>query len=120
GIAMLLGVVLYRATGHWLGAAGIEPAPASAGQRLHSRRLFVAALVIVAGVIAATTLGAFPLNVVQVASLTGALMVATAVLFFGGVLLFGGLSAAERKRTAVIGLFLVAAAVFWAGYEQAG
>jgi len=120
GIAMLLGVVQYRVTARWLGDAGLAPAPSSAAQRLHSKRLLLAGLVITGVVVGAAALGAFPLNVVQVAQLAGWLMVVLAVVFFGAVLVFGGLTSLERKRTAVIALFLVAAAVFWAGYEQAG
>jgi POT family proton-dependent oligopeptide transporter len=59
-------------------------------------------------------------EVLHLASAAGILMVALAIVFFGSIWMFGGLSVIEKKRVAVIALFLVCSAVFWAGYEQAG
>jgi POT family proton-dependent oligopeptide transporter len=43
-----------------------------------------------------------------------------AVVFFGSLFLSGSLTAAEKKSVAVIAIFFLCAALFWAGYEQAG
>ncbi len=48
----------------------------------------------------------------------GTAMFALAVFFFGYVLFFAGLDAAERKRVGVIVIFFLCAAMFWAGFEQ--
>ena len=45
-------------------------------------------------------------------------MIALAVAFFGYILLFAKLSSEERKRVAVIAIFFLFAAIFWAGFEQ--
>src|SRR5689334_10717546 len=41
-----------------------------------------------------------------------------AVLFFAGILAFGGLNAVEKKRVVVIFLLFAGAALFWTGFEQ--
>jgi proton-dependent oligopeptide transporter, POT family len=119
-VAMTLGLIQYRATGHWLGDAGLAPQAASERDRRRSRRLFVAGIVVLAAVVAAAASGAVHVDVLELASGAGILMGLLAVVFFGAVLGFGGLSAAERKRVVVIAVFFLAAALFWAGYEQAG
>jgi len=120
GIAMVIGLVQYQWTQHWLGDSGVAPAPATSAERLRSRRLLTAGLVVLAVLVAATALNLLPLDVVQVASVSQWLGALVAVLFFGAIIAFGGLTAIERKRVAVIALFFVCAALFWAGYEQAG
>jgi POT family proton-dependent oligopeptide transporter len=120
GVAMILGLIQYRATGHWLGEAGLYPNPATEAERLRSKRLLIAGLVALGGIGGAALAGLIPITVLQAASLVGILMIAMAIAFFGGVLLFGRLAAAERKRVLVIAIFFLCAALFWAGYEQAG
>ncbi len=120
GIGMTLGLIQYRATGKWLGAAGLAPAPAPARERKRAQRLLQGSLVLLAIVVLLAVLGLVHLNVVQLAGAAGAVMVALAVVFFGSVFLFGKLSSAEKKSVAVIAIFFVCAALFWAGYEQAG
>ena len=120
GIGMVLGLIQYRATGKWLGNAGLAPHPAAPREAKRAQRLLVGSLVLLAVIVLLAVLGVVHLNVVQLAGATGAVMIALAVVFFGTVLLFGKLSAAERKSVAVIAIFFVCAALFWAGYEQAG
>ena len=120
GVAMILGLLQYRATAHWLGDAGLRPNAASEAQRRRGWWLLAAGVVLALAVIIAGALGVVHINVLGLASAAGILMVALAIIFFGSVFLFGELSAIEKKRVAVIALFLVCAAVFWAGYEQAG
>ena len=119
GLAMLIGLVNYRFTGHHLGEAGKLPQQSSSRQRRRDWQL----VMIVGGLLtlgAALLLsGAIGVNVIQAARALGTLMVAFAVAFFGYVLLFGGLDKTERGRVIVIALFFVLAALFWAGYEQA-
>jgi len=47
-------------------------------------------------------------------------VVVLAVLYFGGIVLFGKLTRLERNRVIVIFLLFVGAAIFWSGFEQAG
>lgn len=119
-VAMTLGVIQYRATGHWLGSAGLKPQAGTDRERRRSRRLFLAGIVLLGAVVVATASGAVHLDVFELASAGGILMGALAVIVFGGVLAFGGLSGTERKRVLVIAVFFLSSAIFWAGYEQAG
>ena len=120
GIGMVLGLIQYRATGKWLGNAGLAPHPAPPRERRRSQRLLQGSLVLLGIIVLLAALGVLRMDVVQLAGATGAVMIALAIAFFGSVLLFGKLSTAEKKSVAVIAIFFVCAALFWAGYEQAG
>ena len=120
GIAMALGLVQYRATGHWLGEAGLLPQVASERERRRAWGILIASVTLLGIAVAVAAAGAVHLDVMQLASAAGTVMVTLAVAFFGSVLLFGRLTAAEKKRVVVIALFFICAALFWAGYEQAG
>jgi POT family proton-dependent oligopeptide transporter len=45
---------------------------------------------------------------------------AIGALYFASVFLFGKLNGLEKRRTAVLVILLIASAVFWSGFEQAG
>jgi len=120
GVAMIIGLVQYRGTAGWLGTTGLAAQPASVAGRRRSWRLFAAGLVLLGAVVLACLLGVIRLSAMQLAGAAGTVMVALAVAFFGAMFLFGGLSAAEKKRVAVIAIFFICSALFWAGYEQAG
>ena len=120
GIGMVLGLIQYQLTGKWLGDAGVAPHPATPSEHQRARRLLTGSLAALAVLVLLASVGVLPLNVVQLANVTGAAMIALAIAFFGNVLLFGKLTTAEKKSVAVIAIFFVCAAVFWAGYEQAG
>jgi POT family proton-dependent oligopeptide transporter len=120
GVGMVLGLIQYHLTGKWLGEAGLVPHPAAPRERQRARRMLTGSLVVLGILVLLASLGLLPIGVVQLANLTGVAMIALAIAFFGTVLLFGKLSGAEKKSVAVIAIFFVCAAVFWAGYEQAG
>jgi proton-dependent oligopeptide transporter, POT family len=120
GVAMIFGLFQYRATAHWLGDAGVEPNPATDAQRRRGWWMFGAGIALIVGVVAAAATGALHVNVLELAGTAGIVMIALAIVFFGSIFLFGHLQPIEKKRVAVIALFLICSAVFWAGYEQAG
>jgi POT family proton-dependent oligopeptide transporter len=120
GVGMVLGLIQYRLTGKWLGDAGLVPHPAPPRERARARRLLTSALVVLGVLVLVASFGLLPIGIVELANLAGIAMIALAIVFFGNVLLFGKLSGAEKKAVAVIAIFFVCAAVFWAGYEQAG
>ena len=120
GIGMVLGLIQYRVTGNWLGTIGLAPHPAPAPDRKRAQRLLQGGLVLLGILVLLAALGVLHMDVVQLAGATGAAMVALAIVFFGSVLLFGKLTTPEKKSVAVIAIFFVCAALFWAGYEQAG
>ena len=117
GLFMGFGVLQYKLTEHYLGQAGLTPSTTPLErQRGWKAVLIGAAVVAVVGV--ALFFGWVPISVTLLAQVFGAAMIALAFAFFGYVLLFSKLSAEERKRVAVIAIFFLCAAVFWAGFEQ--
>ncbi len=125
GVGMVLGLVQYKLGGKYLGNAGLrgtETADAAGAARAR-RQLGVGALVVVgvAALLAALAVtGVLPVTLFGVAQGAGYFMLALALVYFGSVLLFGGLTSAERKRVVLIFVFFLAAVLFWAGFEQAG
>jgi POT family proton-dependent oligopeptide transporter len=118
GLAMLIGVVQYKLTEKYLGNKGMAAHGGGESERRRGWQLVTAGLVVVALVGLAMFLGMIPVNVTTLAQAFGTAMIALAVFFFGYVLIFAKLSAEERKRVAVIAIFFVCAAIFWAGFEQ--
>jgi len=57
---------------------------------------------------------------VAIAGVSNTVIAIVALLFFGYVLLFGGLDTAQKKKVLVIMILFVFSAVFWSGFEQAG
>jgi len=119
-IAMVVGLVQYRLTGRWLGAAGAPPA--SAPERRRAARQLLAAIVLAGLALIALhwAVRVWHLSLTALASGAGIAMLALAAGYLGWLLSSHGLTAGERRRVLVIALFFVCAALFWAGYEQAG
>jgi POT family proton-dependent oligopeptide transporter len=111
GIGMVLGVIQYQLTGGTLGDVGLTPHPAPRAEVKRAQRLLVGALVVAGAILLATVLGGLKMDVVSLAHVTGAAMIALAILFFGMVLLSGSISRPEKQRVAVIALFFVCAAL---------
>ena len=118
GAAMLIGVLQYKMTEHYLGDAGAAP-KSTPEERTRGWKMvyggggavIIAALLIFTGVI--------PVTVTALAQAFGTAMIALAFFFFGYVLFFADLTKAERGRVGVIAIFFLCAAMFWAGFEQA-
>jgi POT family proton-dependent oligopeptide transporter len=125
GIGMVLGLIQYRIGGKYLGDAGLRRAETvdRAGDARAKRQLAMGALVVVAVILILAALGAtgvLPVTLVGVAQGAGYFMLALAIVYFGSVLLFGGLTTVEKKRVVLIFVFFLSAVLFWAGFEQAG
>jgi POT family proton-dependent oligopeptide transporter len=121
GIGMVLGLLQYRLGGKYLGSAGLRAA--QPGDRVAVRRLAVAVVAAIAAaalLVALEAAGVLRLTLLGVAQSTGFFMAVLAVVYFSSVLLFGKLSATEKKRVVLIFVFFLAAVLFWSGYEQAG
>ena len=119
GAAMLIGVLQYRMTEHYLGDAGLAPQGVTdAERRAGWRNVMLGAAVV--GVLALLLYtGTVPVSITALAQLFATGMVALGFLFFIYVFIFGGLDSDEKKRVALIGVFFLCAALFWAGFEQA-
>src|SRR6185436_2281800 len=64
--------------------------------------------------------GVLPITPTQIANAAGTLLLVTTVVFFAWLFFSGDWTPAERKRLYVIGVFFLAAALFWSEFEQAG
>jgi POT family proton-dependent oligopeptide transporter len=125
GVGMVLGLIQYQLGARHLGSAGLrgtEPANASAHRRAKRQlRNGILILIAVGAAMAAGQLtGILRMSLVGVAQGTGFFILGLAILYFASVLLFGGLSRAEKGRIVLIFVFFLAAVLFWAGFEQAG
>jgi POT family proton-dependent oligopeptide transporter len=123
GVGMVLGLIQYRLGYGYLKDAGLYRDEARATRPDAVRKGLmgvglVAAIAIV--IMLLSNAGVMTVTIEGAARATGVIILGIAVLFFGSVLLFGGLDAADRKRIVVIFLLFVGAALFWAGFEQAG
>ena len=123
GFGMVIGLIQYQLGAKYLGTAGLEPVPAAspeAAEALARRTQLVAVL----GVAALLVFGVLSyrgvIDVTQVADAAGYVLLAITVVFFGWLFFGGDWTPAERKRLYVIGLFFLAAAIFWSLFEQAG
>jgi POT family proton-dependent oligopeptide transporter len=117
GLFMAFGVIQFKLTERYLGHAGLPPSTNAEERRRGWKAVAIGGAVVVAGA-GAMFLGYVPVNVTTLAQAFGAAMIALAFAFFGYVLLFAKLSGEERKRVAVIAIFFLCAAIFWAGFEQ--
>jgi POT family proton-dependent oligopeptide transporter len=126
GVGMVLGLIQYSWGGRYLGNAGELKDEARSTQQptAGARRTLIRAVQALLGLIlivaALGSAGAVRLSLVGFVDSTGVFIVALAAAFLLYVALFGGLSAAERRRVAVIAVCFTAAACFWSGFEQAG
>ncbi|HEV8118465.1 MAG TPA: peptide MFS transporter [Thermoanaerobaculia bacterium] len=124
GIGMILGLIQYRAGGKYLGNAGLRRPEPSSREAASARRKLVIGVGVFAALVAATlaaqALGILHLSLYGTAKATGFFMLGLAIVYFGAIVLFSGLSSAEKKRIVLIFVFFMAAVLFWAGFEQAG
>ena len=125
GVGMVLGLVQYSLGGKHLGAAGqLKGETQSAEARRRAGRSLVRAIEAVVGLAlilgALQAIGAIHITLVGFVDSTGVFIVLLAAVFLLYVVLFGGLTPAEKKRIGVIAACFLAAACFWSGFEQAG
>ncbi|MEO8189117.1 MAG: peptide MFS transporter [Acidobacteriota bacterium] len=125
GIGMVLGLIQYRFGAKYLGTAGLRRPEESTiiADRGARRSLAIGAAVVFAVIVLFAALhmaGMIRLDLYGVAKGTGYFMLGLAILYFSSLLLFAKITAAEKKRIAVIFVFFMAAVLFWAGFEQAG
>ena len=64
--------------------------------------------------------GAITIDALSLARVSTYIIAAIAALYFAAVYAFGELSLVEKKCVAVIIILVIAEAVFWSGFEQAG
>jgi len=119
GLAMALGLGLYKIQEKYLGDAGLHPHPTSPAERERGFKILwgvLAAAVLLVGLVFA---GVIALDVTTLAKFAGYAMSSLGVIYFASVLIFADLTKEERAKVGVIAIFFLCAAMFWAGFEQA-
>jgi len=121
-VGMLLGLIQFALTRHYLGIAGIAPGepqtdPAKTRIAWIGVLVLTGAMVIVAG---AAILGYLRIDAVSLLKSSSWAMLAFTVGYFAYLLFFAGLDTVEKKRVLVMIALFAACAVFWAGFEQTG
>ncbi|HEV7714748.1 MAG TPA: oligopeptide:H+ symporter, partial [Steroidobacteraceae bacterium] len=121
-VGMLLGLIQFAMTRHYLGAAGIAPGAslAALGNTRNAWFVVVGLTLAMLAVVGAAISGSLHLDPVALLSGSFWAMVAFTVVYFVYLLFFAGLDMAERKRVFVMIALFVACAMFWAGFEQTG
>ena len=125
GIGMAFGLIQYRMMNHHLGDIGLEPnikSDTSEFESTGSTKLGLLFLLGTVGIISVLQLtGRIDLlTATGLAEATIIIICIIALGFFSYVLLAGGLTLPEKKRVGVIFILVLAAAVFWSGFEQHG
>jgi len=125
GVGMTFGLVQYVLGRRRLGTAGLRPAPGSspaAAAKLKQQAvvwlgggtvLLVALGLAIAG-------GVLPVTAEQITNAYGYLLLIVTIALFGWLFLAGDWTPVERKRLYVIGVYFIAACLFWSVFEQAG
>ena len=121
-IGMLLGLVQFAMTRHFLGHAGVDPGMTHADPAATRRAWWMVAAV-VAAIVAIVLLaigGRVHIDPVDLLENSFWAISAFAAGYFAYLLFFAGLETVERKRVLVMLALFIACAMFWAGFEQAG
>ncbi|MBM0104136.1 peptide MFS transporter [Steroidobacter sp. S1-65] len=114
-IGMLLGLVQFQVTKHYLGTSGVVPMGQPA-----SWTPVIGFVVVVVVLMAAALLGYMQPDPVVISEGLNWALVALAAGYFAYLLFFAGLETDERKRVVAMIALFIACAMFWAGFEQAG
>lgn len=114
---MLLGLVQFVATRHYLGARGVtRETDATQG----SWTPVVILGLVIAALIGLALYGSLQIDANAISDAATWVFSALALGYFGYLLLFAGLQGDERKRVYVMLALFIGSAVFWAGFEQMG
>ena len=125
GIGMVAGLIQYIVTGKYLGQAGLHPGTSGDPEkdrrqkRLGSLAIAGFLLILVAFALLVST-RVIHITPEQISDGLGWVLIGISVVVFSWMILGKGWSTIERKRAGAIFVLFVAAALFWAIYEQAG
>lgn len=125
GVGMLLGLAFYIIRSKpTLGNIGLEPTkhpdPVVQSKRETQVKLMLAiGLGILALIIILAATGVIIIDAQVFGEYMAYVLVGLAVLYFAYLFIAGGLNGNETKRVLVIAVLFVAAAIFWAAFEQA-
>jgi POT family proton-dependent oligopeptide transporter len=114
---MLLGLVQFLKTRHYLGTCGV----ALAADARRGTWLPIVIFLVAIGVLAVLAVtGTIRLNANVISSVASGLIGVLAVAYFTYLIFFAGLTREERNRAYVLIALFMGCAIFFAGYEQMG
>ena len=125
GVGMLIGLAWFAARSKsTLGDLGTQPTrdPDPVKQRRSEtiiKATLIGGLTVLVIVIVLAATGTILLNPKSIGAYMTYVLVGVAVVYFGYIFIFGGLTGDEKKRVGVIFILFVFAAIFWAAFEQA-
>ncbi len=119
GVGMILGLAQYVLDNKYLGEVG-QTAPAVSAQTLQAQWVLGIGSGVIGLVVLLVLTGLLALDVKVLAAGAGVVIVALALLYFGFLLVAGGLNQLERKRVLAVAALFIFSALFWSGFEQAG
>ena len=124
GVLMVFGLIQYKVFQRHLGNAGLHVSGAHSDTEASNTRrgwaLIGALALAIVTVYLLTLTGVIVINPLRLAQLTGFVLVAVAVGYFGYMFLLARLTPTEKKRMGVIFFLFIGCALFWAGFEQTG
>lgn len=121
---MLAGLIQFKVSQNHLGDIGLKPKVDTKikSEEPSNKPMAIALVVILISFLTFLQMSGFidMFTAVGFANGVGYLIVTVILFFFLYVIVAGGLSVVEKKQVFVIFLLFVGAAMFWAGFEQAG
>lgn len=123
GLGMVFGLIQYKLSGAILDGYGEPPLITSDIERKSQKKLKSIVSVVVFILIALVgilLMGVIPVNASAIASASGTVIALVAFGYLGYVIVFGGLTKADKNKVGVIAILFLFSAMFWSGFEQAG
>ncbi|MDE0158258.1 MAG: peptide MFS transporter [Gammaproteobacteria bacterium] len=125
GIGMLLGLIQYRYSRYRLRDAGLYPAHLRPDSEIESAPRFGWLIVgiglgLVIFIVLLGLAGVISFDALRLAQNSTWLLTVIVALYFAYVFMYGNLTGAESKCVLVIVILVIAEAIFWSGFEQAG
>jgi POT family proton-dependent oligopeptide transporter len=100
----------------------VKPSSPEAASQLKRRAVLIlgGTIVLLAALAGAIATGALPITPEQISNAYSYILLGVTVIFFGWLFTSGSWTPDERKRLYLIGVFFLAAALFFSVFEQAG
>jgi POT family proton-dependent oligopeptide transporter len=120
GVGMILGLILFKWGGRYLGDAGLTHANSNVQTVVPVNKNVWIGVGVIILLILLMVVGIIPATITGLSNLMGILLITLPAMFMAYLYFGGGFNDSEKKRIIAIFIFYVAAALFWGAFEQAG